>query len=107
MTIRDDLATVVELACLTGDRTPTEQRALLATAMRTELDLNAATTRNLRTRGPTAQPSTLVDTAEASHTPSEGRPIVLPPKARARVDRQRARFTHDLATAWTGPKGAR
>lgn len=106
MTIRDDLVLVVELACLTGDRTRAEQRALLATAMRAELELNAATSRNLVARGPDARASTLVDAVEATYQPADGeRPVVLAPKHRARLDRQRARFAEDHAAAWSDGRG--
>jgi hypothetical protein len=37
----DELAAVVELACQTADRSPKEQRALLATALRLDLNRSA------------------------------------------------------------------
>lgn len=46
MSARDDLATVVELACLTEDRTDAEQRALLRVARRLDEDANANTVGN-------------------------------------------------------------
>lgn len=46
MTARDDLATVVEMACLTEDRSDAEQRALLRVARRVDEDTNANTVGN-------------------------------------------------------------
>lgn len=104
MTARDDLHLVVELACVTGDRTPAEQRALLNVAMKVELDLNAGTSRNLRQRGRDAIPSRLVDLVESTYEP-EGRAVSLSVKDRDRVERQRARFVEDHALAWSDGRG--
>lgn len=48
MSALDDLASVVELACLTEDRTDGEQRALLRVARRIDQDTNANVVGNHR-----------------------------------------------------------
>jgi len=102
VTVLTDLVAVVVLACETQDRAPAEQRALLNVAVRAEIDLNKATSKNLKDRGPDARPSTLVDLVENSYDPSDGRHVQLAAKDRQRIDRQRLRFADDHATAWEG-----
>lgn len=51
MTVRDDLETVVNLACLIEDRTDNEQRALLRVARRVDKESNANVIRNRRMWG--------------------------------------------------------
>ena len=46
MTAAQDLAIIVDLACLTEDRSRTEQRALLAVAKRVDKAINAQTGTN-------------------------------------------------------------
>lgn len=46
MTVAQDLGIVIDLACLTVDRTRAEQRALLAVARRVDRTINAQTTGN-------------------------------------------------------------
>lgn len=47
----DDLVTVIRLACLTEDRDPDEQRALLRLAVRCDTEWNAPTVTNTATWG--------------------------------------------------------
>jgi hypothetical protein len=102
VTLLDDQVLVVQLACLTADRAPAEQRALLNIAKRAELELNSVTTRNLRARGADASPSWLVDDVEGSYEPTDGRPVALSAKDRARIDRQRRLFAVEHRLAWRG-----
>jgi hypothetical protein len=87
VTLLDDQVLVVQLACLTADRAPAEQRALLNIAKRAELELNSVTTRNLRARGADASPSWLVDDVEGSYEPTDG---------------QRRLFAVEHRLAWRG-----
>lgn len=93
----DQLRTVVEVACLTADRAPAEQRALLAAATHVENDLNKATNRNLARRAD--QPAcTLVDLVESTYDPAdEGRPVAVNAAVRAKLERRRQRWTEDSA----------
>lgn len=64
MTALDDMTLVVELACLTEDRTDEEQRALLRVAARLDREANRFTTTNRRS-GPASRLTRLVhDTRE-------------------------------------------
>ena len=56
MSALSDLATVVELACLTEDRGPDEQRALLAVALGVDKDRGRFTVTNHDPRPPTLVP---------------------------------------------------
>jgi hypothetical protein len=67
MTKLDDLATVIDLACLTEDRDPGEQRALLALALDADMDRGAFLSSNADPR-----PPTLVTHVEASYNPPDG-----------------------------------
>jgi hypothetical protein len=66
-THRDELQTILELACLTNDRDPKEQRALLNLALRLDQDFGAFTTWNHDRRSPH-----LVDLVEETYQPEEG-----------------------------------
>ena len=90
MTALDDLELVVSLACLTEDRTPLEQRALLRVAVKIEAERNATTTANMKLRF--GQPaSRVVDYVEFCQ------PVKLSERDREKVDRRRAGFVaaHD------------
>lgn len=50
MSVLTDLRAVIELACLTEDRTDAEQRSLLALAMKADNEANRLTTTNSRPR---------------------------------------------------------
>lgn len=96
MTNLDDEATAIALACMTEDRTTSEQRSLLRLAMRVERERNKATSANLTARH--GEPACkLVDHVEGSHDPSEGDPVRLSPKDRERVDRWRASWERERA----------
>jgi hypothetical protein len=92
MTARDDLLAVVLLACETGDRTPTEQRALLCVAERLELDLNGCGSDNLRARR--GEPACRVVDRVVESWVGEGKP---PAFDVGRLERQRVAFEHDVA----------
>ena len=104
----DDLRIVIELACLTEDRSDAEQRALLASAVRCDNEANKLTTGNRRD-GPAWRlhrevegTRELVDSQKA---------VVLKAEVRAKLDRradnwdrfhvafQRGEWTQEMAEA--------
>ena len=56
MTVAEDQAAVVELACLTGDRTKAEQKALLRVAQRVDREINRQVSPNPHIDGPMTWP---------------------------------------------------
>ena len=48
MSHRDNLVTVLEVACLTADRSPEEQRAMLAVALKLDIERGAFVQANYR-----------------------------------------------------------
>lgn len=108
MAALDDLETVLQVACLTEDRSPVEQRALLRVAVKIEAARNASTTQALTARWG-QPPCTIVDEVEATYQPpEEGRPAALTTADRQRVDRRRAGWlkAHDEARRHHGPDWA-
>ena len=81
MTRREQLATVIDVACYTEDRTPSEQRALLDLALQVDMERGAFVTGN----GGLAPP-TLVSHVEATYEPSTGRRITLTTQQRKQYD---------------------
>ena len=83
--ILDDTATVIRLACMTEDRSTTEQRALLAEALRVDLARGSFARnragRTVVTRDPA--PPELFVLARDTYAPSEGR-WVTPTSAQMR-----------------------
>jgi hypothetical protein len=90
MSKQNDLAQVIDLACLTEDRSPGEQRALLDVALAVDLDRGAFTSSNHY-----PHPPTLVAHVEATYNPSvEGeRRVTLTKDQRGKYDRLRERWT--------------
>ena len=100
----DEEATVVMLACLTEDRSPDEQRALLSMALRIDCERGAFTVTNPAPRHPI-----LVAEARFSYDPSEGRRVDLLKPQRERFDRLLAQWalcdTCHQAIGRHGPDG--
>lgn len=88
MTNTDQLVTVLEVACLTEDRSPGEQRALLALALRLDSDRGAWMAHN-----PDLAPPTLVAHVEATYDPSSGKPVSLTAAQREKYNRLCARWS--------------
>lgn len=78
MNARDNLVTVLEVACLTADRSPEEQRALLAVALRLDLERGAFVQANYR-NGAKPDGPRLMARVEGSYEPDG--PRVKPTKA--------------------------
>lgn len=89
MTVTDDLVLVVELACLTADRDPVEQRALIATALRLDRERGKFTAKAIE-QG-TAHPPVLVDQVVATYgpEPDAGRPANLTTAQTAKLEKLR------------------
>lgn len=81
----DQEALVVLLACQTNDRTPDEQRALLAVASRLDAERGAFTTTNVGH----AKPPTLYPEVLDTYDPSEGR-RVMPTRQQIEAHERRA-----------------
>lgn len=70
MSINDDLALVLTLASMTEDRAPNEQRAMLAVALRLDLDRGAFVVGNRELQRPR-----WVRHVAATYDPSDGKPV--------------------------------
>ena len=82
----DELLLVLHLACLTEDRTPDEQRALLHLALKLDAE------RSSFACGRTGVPPTMVWHVEQTYAPSEGRKIGLTGAQRQQLGRIAAKF---------------
>lgn len=82
MSREEQLAVVVQLACLTEDRAGSEQRALLDTALRLEAKRSAFTS-----VGERPQPPWLTRYVEETYRPSEGRRVELTTAQRQKLER--------------------
>ncbi len=78
----DTMATVLHVACLTEDRSPDEQRAMLDAALRIDCERAAFVVTNKHWRAPE-----MVAEVEATYDPSVGSRVTLNKAERARYDR--------------------
>lgn len=99
MTASNELGIVIKLACLTEDRAPDEQRAMLAVALRldTELGEFVGTNREL-------QMPRYVGWVQNTYSPSEGKRVDLTKSQREKYDRLLERWAMCPTCNW--PMGA-
>lgn len=86
MSVLADLRSVIELACLTEDRSDNEQRALLRMALRCDLDSNKLTVTNHRDRTQPAQ-RLLALAYQSRELVDDQKPVSLKPEEEARWHR--------------------
>lgn len=84
---REEEEAVLLVACLTEDRAPDEQRAMLAMALRLDKDWGEFTNMNTDRRSPC-----LTRLVEATYDPSEGRHVSLTSQQRGDLDRLEAKW---------------
>jgi len=82
----EQLQTILRVACLTEDRTPDEQRAMLRFALHVDSE------RASFFGGRTGTPPTMVWEVEQSYAPSEGRKVGLTGDQRRQLERLHAKF---------------
>lgn len=83
----DDVALVVELACMTNDRAPDEQRALLRVALRTDIERSRFTITN-----PNPIEPFLTDLAIGTYAVSTGRRVTLTAQQRKQYEAMAGRW---------------
>ena len=84
MTVHDNLAAVVRLACLTEDRTDGEQRALIEVAWRLDIEHNALVVTNRKRETDGWEPWDLVSLVMDTRVLGAADREVPPPKTRER-----------------------
>lgn len=89
MTKRSDEEIVMTVACLTEDRDPAEQRAMLAVALRLDGALASFSTSN-----PEAHPPRYVNMVDETYMPADGKRVEM-------TGAQRAAY-QKLVDKWTG-----
>lgn len=80
MTRNQQLATVINLACLTEDRSDDEQRALIACAWDCDREHNKNTTNNRERRKPGFRLQNLVELADTTRDIQDSQKKIPPPK---------------------------
>jgi hypothetical protein len=83
----DELALVIELACQTADRSPQEQRALLATALRVDVQRSRLVIGN-----PNPVRPYLFEQAVETYDPDGGKPVRPAKGQLAKLNRRHATF---------------
>lgn len=102
MNKREILSTVLDVAMLTNDRSPGEQRAMLDLALEVDSDRGQFVITN-----PNPMPPTLVSDVEATYEPSVGRSISLTAAQREKYDRLVAQWRACAKCGWPfGTHGA-
>lgn len=94
----DELALVIQVACETSDRAPDEQRAMLAVALKVDIDrakwLTGAST--------PVRPH-LFERVVETYDPSEGRRVKVPKSMESKLARQIERYEEGLAARGGDP----
>jgi len=89
------MVTALDVACMTEDRSPTEQRALLDLALKLDKERGAFVSTNKA-----VHPPTLVAHVEATYDPSFGRTVSLTSGQREQYNRLLAAWSRCTVCGW-------